>query len=114
MTARGGLLSLPIMPMEAPAVLYTIQPVLSTQEPMKTGWSAVLNMIPSSKRGGRNPFIFAVSAAYASDRLIAKEHDKRSVMTQKLVSSATQVAEYSIRDHFGMIKKIIELAPITT
>jgi transcription initiation factor TFIIIB Brf1 subunit/transcription initiation factor TFIIB len=73
--------------------------------------SAILQMIPSSKRGGRNPFIFAVSAAYASDRLIAKEHGKRSVMTQKLVSSATQVAEYSIRDHFGMMKKIIELAP---
>jgi transcription initiation factor TFIIIB Brf1 subunit/transcription initiation factor TFIIB len=71
----------------------------------------VLDMIPPSKRGGRNPFIFAVSAAYASDRLIAKEHGKRSVMTQKLISSATQVAEYSIRDHFGMMKKIIELAP---
>lgn len=76
--------------------------------------SAVLNMIPSSKRGGRNPFIFAVSAAYASDRLIAKEHGKRAVMTQKLVSSATQVAEYSIRDHFGMMKKIIELTPVPT
>jgi transcription initiation factor TFIIIB Brf1 subunit/transcription initiation factor TFIIB len=72
----------------------------------------ILNIIPSSKRGGRNPFIFAVSAAYASDRLIAKEHGKRSVLTQKLVSLATQVAEYSIRDHFGMMKKIIELAPV--
>jgi transcription initiation factor TFIIIB Brf1 subunit/transcription initiation factor TFIIB len=70
---------------------------------------AILEMISSSKRGGRNPFIFTVSAAYASDRLIAKEYDKRSVMTQKLVSLATQVAEYSIRDHFGMMKKIIGL-----
>ena len=75
--------------------------------------SVILDMIPPSKRGGRNPFIFAVSAAYASDRLIAKEHDKRSVMTQKLVSLATQVAEYSIRDHFGMIKTIIEVSFVT-
>ncbi|MHA1903021.1 MAG: hypothetical protein ACXADL_07650 [Candidatus Thorarchaeota archaeon] len=69
----------------------------------------VLDIIPSSKRGGRNPFIFTVSAAYASDRLIASEHGKRSVLTQKLASNATEVAEYSIRDHFGMMKEIISL-----
>ena len=67
-------------------------------------------MIPASKRGGRNPFIFTVSAAYASDRLIAIEHNRRAVLTQKLASNATKVAEYSIRDHFGMMKKIIELS----
>jgi transcription initiation factor TFIIIB Brf1 subunit/transcription initiation factor TFIIB len=70
----------------------------------------VLSMIPASKRGGRNPFIFTVSAAYASDRLIAIEHNRRAVLTQKLASNATKVAEYSIRDHFGMMKKIIELS----
>lgn len=70
---------------------------------------SVLEMIPSSKRGGRNPFIFAVSAAYASDRLIANEYGKRFVLTQKLASKATQVAEYSIRDHFGMMKKILKV-----
>jgi transcription initiation factor TFIIIB Brf1 subunit/transcription initiation factor TFIIB len=68
----------------------------------------VLGMIPASKRGGRNPFIFTVSAAYASDRLIASHFGKRPVLTQKLTSTATKVAEYSIRDHFGMMKKIIE------
>jgi transcription initiation factor TFIIIB Brf1 subunit/transcription initiation factor TFIIB len=68
----------------------------------------VLEIIPPSKRGGRNPFIFAVSAAYASDRLIAREHGKRSVLTQKLASSATDVAEYSIRDHYGMMKRVID------
>lgn len=69
----------------------------------------VLDMIPASKRGGRNPFIFTVSAAYASDRVIAIQHNKRAVLTQKLASNATKVAEYSIRDHFGMMKKIIEM-----
>ena len=68
----------------------------------------VLGMIPASKRGGRNPFIFTVSAAYASDRLIASQFGKRPVLTQKLTSTATKVAEYSIRDHFGMMKTIIE------
>ena len=70
----------------------------------------VLKMIPASKRGGRNPFIFTVSAAYASDRLIAVQYGKRAVLTQKLASTATKVAEYSIRDHFGMMKKVIEVS----
>jgi hypothetical protein len=70
----------------------------------------VLEIIPASKRGGRNPYIFTVSAAYASDRLIADSHGRRSVLTQKLTSTATKVAEYSIRDHFGMMKKIVAIA----
>ncbi len=73
----------------------------------------VLKMIPASKRGGRNPFIFTVSAAYASDRLIAIEHNRRAVLTQKLASTATKVAEYSIRDHFGMMKKVIEVSHVS-
>lgn len=68
----------------------------------------ILRQMPSSKRGGRNPFIFTVSAAYAGDRLIAEECGRRAVLTQKLASSATEVAEYSIRDHFGMMKAIVE------
>ena len=70
----------------------------------------ILDLVPSSKRGGRNPFIFTVSATYASDRLLAAEHGKRCVLTQKLASQATNVAEYSIRDHFGMIKNAVEVA----
>ncbi|MHA1881689.1 MAG: hypothetical protein ACTSUO_01420 [Candidatus Thorarchaeota archaeon] len=73
---------------------------------------SVLELIPSSKRGGRNPFIFTVSTAYASDRLLAIDHEKRTVLTQKLASVATKVAEYSIRDHFGMIKKVVESSVI--
>jgi transcription initiation factor TFIIIB Brf1 subunit/transcription initiation factor TFIIB len=73
---------------------------------------AVLEMIPASKRGGRNPFIFTVSAAYASDRLVADDFGKRAVLTQKLASEATEVAEYSIRDHYGMMKEIIDVLQI--
>lgn len=72
----------------------------------------ILDLVPSSKRGGRNPFIFTVSSAYAGDRLVAEENGCRSVLTQKLASVATDVAEYSIRDHFGMIKKIAKKSAI--
>lgn len=72
----------------------------------------VLGLIPASKRGGRNPFIFTVSAAYASDRLIASQFGKRPILTQKLTSTATEVAEYSIRDHFGMMKQILEKSDV--
>ncbi len=74
---------------------------------MRTTINQILQMLPSSKRGGRNPFIFAVSAAYASDRLIAQKTGRRTVLTQQLVSRATAVAEYSIRDHFGVIKNLL-------
>ena len=67
----------------------------------------VIENIPVLKRGGRNPFIFAASAAYAADRIIAAEYKRRAVLTQKITSMATNVAEYSIRDHFGVIKSIL-------
>ncbi|MGV9104122.1 MAG: hypothetical protein ACOC38_09325 [Promethearchaeia archaeon] len=69
----------------------------------------ILRGFPSSRRGGRDPFIFAVSAAYAADRIIAIKVGKQAVLTQKLTSKATDVAEYSIRDHFGVIKKCIRI-----
>lgn len=71
----------------------------------------LIRRIPSSKRGGRNPFIFAASAAYAADQLIAAEYSRRPILTQKLTSLATGVAEYSIRDHYGIIKRIV-MSPI--
>ncbi len=70
--------------------------------------SKVISIITPAKRGGRNPFIFAASVAYASDKIIAKERGRKFVLTQKMVSEATDVAEYSIRDHYSMIKKVIQ------
>lgn len=75
---------------------------------MRNKMLVILDSIPASKRGGRNPFIFVVSVAYASDRIVAVEHGRHSVLTQKLASNATEVAEYSIRDHYGMIKKTLD------
>ncbi len=80
---------------------------------LRTKVNHLLRLIPSSKRGGRNPFILAVSIAYASDRIIAQEYERRTVLTQRLVSGATDVAEYSIRDHFGVIKQLLTQSAIT-
>lgn len=102
------------MLMNSPRVIKKVQSrgweVKDYENALRNKTLDVLKLIPASKRGGRNPFIFTVSAAYASDRLIATQHGKRAVLTQKLTSVATKVAEYSIRDHFGMMKKIVEVS----
>ncbi|TFF88765.1 MAG: transcription initiation factor IIB family protein [Promethearchaeota archaeon] len=56
------------------------------------------------KRGGRNPYIFAVAILYTSDRIFAKQKHRRSILTQKILSDVCDCAEYSIRDHFKFIK----------
>ncbi|MBD3405587.1 MAG: hypothetical protein GF411_05570 [Candidatus Lokiarchaeota archaeon] len=82
--------------------------IIQYENVLRNKMNEIIEMVPASKRGGRNPFIFAVSSAYAGDRIISEEYGKRSVLTQKLTAKATEVAEYSIRDHYGMMKKIIE------
>ncbi len=71
----------------------------------------IITAIPASKRGGRNPFIFSVSAAYAADQILSAQEGRKPVLTQKLTSIATGVAEYSIRDHYGIIKKALTSMP---
>ncbi|TFG16154.1 MAG: transcription initiation factor IIB family protein [Promethearchaeota archaeon] len=56
-------------------------------------------------RGGRNPFILTGAVIYLANKLIAKEHNQKSVLTQSLISEATQIAEYSIRDHYVNLLK---------
>lgn len=102
------------MLMNSPKVVSKIQSrgwkIKDYENALRNKILEILRIIPASKRGGRNPFIFTVSAAYASDRLIAIEFRRRAVLTQKLASTATEVAEYSIRDHFGMMKGVIEVS----
>ncbi len=52
------------------------------------------------KRGGRNQFIFTGAVIYLADRLLAKEFSQKAILTQKMLSKATNIAEYSIRDHY--------------
>ena len=74
----------------------------------------LLESIPTIRRGGRQPYQFAVATAYIVDKYIAKEVlAKGSAITQKLAAKATGAAEFTIREHSSFIKthykeKIIE------
>lgn len=66
---------------------------------------SILKELSQSARGGRNPFILAVSSIYAADRKISEARKMKSVLTQKILAKATGTAEYSLRDHFCSLLK---------
>jgi len=65
----------------------------------------VLNKLTLWHRGGRNPFILTGAIIYLADKLLASERDQKPILTQKLISEATNIAEYSIRDHYVNLLK---------
>ena len=65
----------------------------------------ILTELPLWQRGGRNPFILTGAVIYLADKLLAKEYDQKSILTQKIISEATKIAEYSIRDHYVNLLK---------
>ncbi|MFX0060537.1 MAG: hypothetical protein ACFE85_14480 [Candidatus Hodarchaeota archaeon] len=67
----------------------------------------ILDNLSSWQRGGRNPFILTGAVIYLADKLLAKEARQKAVLTQKLISEATKIAEYSIRDHYVNLLKPI-------
>ncbi len=60
----------------------------------------VYRALPILLSGGRNPFILAGAIIYLADKLLAKEHHHKSILTQKIIAKATNITEYSIRDHY--------------
>ncbi len=73
---------------------------------------SILKGLSQSARGGRNPFILAVSAVYAADRRLSETKRMKPVLTQKILAKATGTAEYSLRDHFcSLLKKHASLIP---
>ncbi|MHA1310770.1 MAG: hypothetical protein ACTSQO_07540 [Candidatus Helarchaeota archaeon] len=64
----------------------------------------ILKNFGLQQRGGRNPYIFAVAIIYTSDQILAKYKKRKAILTQKILSNACKCAEYSIRDHFKVIK----------
>jgi len=83
---------------------HTIEP-LQYQQKMIAICGRLLERINGAERGGRNPYIFAASTIYAVERSLAKKEKRRSLLTQKIVAEITDVAEYSIRDHFCSVLK---------
>ena len=67
----------------------------------------ILIKLPIWHRGGRNPFILTGAIIYLADKLLAKERLHKTVLTQKIISDATDIAEYSIRDHYVNLLKPI-------
>jgi len=67
----------------------------------------VLNKLSVWHRGGRNPFILTGAIIYLADKLLAIEFNQKAILTQKLISEATNIAEYSIRDHYVNLLKPI-------
>jgi transcription initiation factor TFIIIB Brf1 subunit/transcription initiation factor TFIIB len=65
----------------------------------------ILIELPILHRGGRNPFILTGAIIYLADKLLAKENKQKSILTQKIISEATHIAEYSIRDHYVNLLK---------
>lgn len=73
----------------------------------------LFSKIGIAERGGRNPFIFAVAVVYSSDLLMAKLARRRPILTQRLISKATNAAEYSVRDHYAKLlkKHLLKMLP---
>lgn len=67
----------------------------------------ILEQLPMRLRGGRNPFILTGAIIYLADKLLAKEFSQKTILTQKIISEATRIAEYSIRDHYVNLLKPI-------
>jgi transcription initiation factor TFIIIB Brf1 subunit/transcription initiation factor TFIIB len=68
---------------------------------------SILTSLNKWDRGGRNPFILTGAIIYLADKLLSKEFNQKTVLTQKLISLATDIAEYSIRDHYVNLLKPI-------
>jgi transcription initiation factor TFIIIB Brf1 subunit/transcription initiation factor TFIIB len=76
---------------------------------------SILKGLSQSARGGRNPFILAVSAVYAADRRLSETKRVKPILTQRILAKATGTAEYSLRDHFcSLLKKHAGLVPDNT
>ena len=65
----------------------------------------ILYNLNSWQRGGRNPFILTGAIIYLADKLLARQYNQKAILTQKIISEATKIAEYSIRDHYVNLLK---------
>ncbi len=71
----------------------------------------ILESLSKWQRGGRNPFILTGAIIYLADKLLANETSQKAILTQKMISEATNIAEYSIRDHYvNLLKPMFTLS----
>lgn len=68
----------------------------------------LLKLLSRDIRGGRDPYVLACATVAGADLLIAKKFGKnRGFATQRLIARVSNVAEYTLREHFLQIVKLI-------
>lgn len=88
-------------------LLYYIQKLKETS-------NEILEIFDSKARGGRSPYVFAVSSLYIAEHCISKKEGKKPCFTQKILAEIAGVAEYSIRENSNYIKKVLKNFNITS
>lgn len=62
-----------------------------------------LSMLDSCARGGHNPCALAATAVYAGEAALSKRDGRSRLLTQREVAECVAVAEYTVREQFGVI-----------
>lgn len=69
----------------------------------------IFEKLSKSLRGGRDPYILATATVAGADLVIASKFgNRRGFATQRLIARVSDVAEYTMREHFiKIIKKVL-------
>ena len=62
---------------------YDIDPIKYERDLIREV-NAILKIIDTKARGGRNPYIFAVASVYAADQMISFKQKVHTILTQKI------------------------------
>ena len=81
--------------------------LLNYIQKLKETSNDILKIFDSKARGGRSPYVFAVSSLYVAEHYMSKKEGKKPCFTQKILAEIAGVAEYSIRENSSYIKKIL-------
>lgn len=81
--------------------------LLNYIQKLKETSNDILKIFDSKARGGRSPYVFAISSLYVAEHYISKKEGKKPCFTQKILAKIAGVAEYSIRENSSYIKKVL-------
>jgi len=63
----------------------------------------LISRIPPNRRSGKNPFLIAASAVFASSVLLASRSNTENVFTKSQYSKDVGIAEFTLRNHLSTI-----------
>ena len=70
----------------------------------------VSKLLNSRVKVGKNPYLLAVSIVYVADKLVSKELNCKPILSQKLLALHLNSTEYTIRQHFKIIRNCLKKA----